>query len=440
MEKRSKNLYKKAMAYYEEGKINRALELCELILAENLEFAAVLNFKGLLLYQKGDLKGATATWNLNINLNNDKFARKYVEDSKSDVKRIELYKEGELYLKQLKIDSALEKLKQCAESDFNTIKVNCALAIAYQKKGEFTLAKHHIDKALKLDVNYAAAKKVKNELTEVGMYEGEQQNVKSKKAISFLTGIVILIVVCMGSYMGFAKMNENRKAEELRAQREIEAQNKKDAWNEMEAKKQAEKQAEIDAAQNAENEKLEDVENNSADENKKTTLDAERINVLIANNDLDNLYIELDNVDSEALTAQDKALYDKAADILKNNGTEKFYLSGVEDFKNEKYDDALDKFNKAYEYCSGTYLEEHVIFYKARTYLEQGNKKEAIKAYEEYYNKYPQDTYTSGVLYQLALLTYENDITVSKDYANQLISKYPKSIYLNDRIQSILNS
>ena len=50
MEKRSKNLYKKAMAYYEQGKINRALEVCELILAENLESAPILNFKGLLLY------------------------------------------------------------------------------------------------------------------------------------------------------------------------------------------------------------------------------------------------------------------------------------------------------------------------------------------------------------------------------------------------------
>ena len=443
MEKRSKNLYKKAMAYYEQGKINRALEVCELILAENLESAPILNFKGLLLYQKGDLNGATSTWNLNIKLNNDKFAKKYVDDSKNDIRRAQLFKEGESYLKQLKIDSALEKLKPCVESDFNAIKVNCALGIAYQKKGEFILAKHHIDKALKLDANYLAAKKVKDELIEIGMYDNEKRDTNSNKAISFLIGIVILIVKFMGSYVGLAKMNENKKALVLKQQRETEAQNKIDAWNEIEAKKQEEQlKAEEEKASESEEENTNEAENTEENSQvqKKTSIDKEKVNTFIDNNDLDNLYLELENVYSENLTAEDKTLYDKAAGILKESGTETFYLSGVEDFKEDKYDEALNQFNKAYTYCSGTYLEEHIIFYKAKTLLEQGNKKEALKAYEEYYNKYPNGNYTSGVLYQLALLTYETDISISKGYANELISKYPKSIYMNDRLQSILNS
>lgn len=445
MEKRSKKLYKKAMSYYEQGKINRALEVCELILAENIEFAPVLNFKGLLLYQKGELNAAISTWNLNIKLNKDKFAVKYVDDAKNDMRRLELFKEGEEYLKQLKIDSALEKLKPCAESDFNAIKVNCALAIAYQKKGEFNLAKHHIDKALKLDSNYVVAKKVKEELSEIGMYDNERRNINSNKAISFLMGIVILILILMGGYMGFAKVSDNKKALAIKEQREREAQNKINSWNEIEKKKEEEK-AEIEKADiEKENESKEEIAQSQdvkddSQEQKNSAINKEKVNKAINDKDFYALYSELENVDENKLVGEDKILYDKASTLLKDAGTEKFYLNGIDCFKEDKYDEALDNFNKAYKYCSGTYLEEHVIFHKAKTLLEQGNKKEALKSYEEYHNKYPDGNYESGVLYQLALLTYETDISISKNYANTLISKYPNSIYMNDRLKSILNS
>lgn len=439
MEKRSKKLYKKAMSYYEQGKINRALEVCELILAENIQFAPILNFKGLLLYQKGDLNAAISTWNLNIKLNKDKFAVKYVNDAKNDMKRLELFKEGESYLKQLKIDSALEKLKPCAESDFNAIKVNCALAIAYQKKGEFNLAKHHIDKALKLDSNYLAAKKVKEELTEIGMYDNERRNINSNKAISFLTGIVILILIFMGGYMGTAKVNENKKALAIKQQRETEVQNKIDTWNEIEKKEEEKSKVNEENEFKEEINESEEVKDNLQNE-KKDSIDKEKINKSISDKDFYALYSELENIDAKNLVGEDKELYDKASGILKESGTEEFYLNGIECFKEDKYDEALDNFNKAYNYCAGTYLEEHVVFHKAKTLLEQGNKKEALKSYEEYNNKYPDGNYESGVLYQLALLTYETDISISKNYANMLISRYPDSIYMNDRLKSILNS
>lgn len=434
MNKRNKSLYNKAMKYYEQGKINRALEVCELILANNLENAAVLNFKGLLLYQKGDLNGAMSIWKLNYDMNHDKFAYKYMEDARQDVHRLELYKEGENYLKQLKIDSALEKLNQCAQSDFNTIRVNSALAIAYQKKGEFILAKQYVEKALKIDCNYATAKKVKNELIEIGMYKDEERNNNSTKAIGVLTGIVILIFVCMGSYMAYCKYDDNKKAQQLQAQREEEAQNKLEMWNEIEAKKEADKEEKKENFKEDSNEEVSNVDS------KASKLDVDKVNSYIENNDYYGIYDEINKTDNNALSKEDKVLYDKSVEILKNQGVEKFYEDGVENFKQEKYDYALSDFNKAYDYCKESYLDEHVIFYKARTLLEKGDKKGAIKSYKEYYDKYPESTYTSGVLYQLALLTYENDITESTDYANKLMDKYPKSIYINDRIKSILNS
>ena len=50
MDKKAQKAYEKAMDYYEKGKINKSLEICEEILSEGLDNAPVLNFKGLLLY------------------------------------------------------------------------------------------------------------------------------------------------------------------------------------------------------------------------------------------------------------------------------------------------------------------------------------------------------------------------------------------------------
>lgn len=76
MNKKVGKTYTKAMDYYEKGKINKALEICEDILLEGLDNPVVLNFKGLLLYQKGNLSDAIIASQINKDLNNDDIAKK----------------------------------------------------------------------------------------------------------------------------------------------------------------------------------------------------------------------------------------------------------------------------------------------------------------------------------------------------------------------------
>ena len=59
--------------------------------------------------------------------------------------------------------------------------------------------------------------------------------------------------------------------------------------------------------------------------------------------------------------------------------------------------------------------------------------------YRKYDELYPKGPYIEGVLYELSLLTYENDNEKSKEYAQKLIDNYPQSIYVNDRIMKIIN-
>ena len=134
MNKKAKRAYNKAMDYYEKGKINKALEICEDVLSEGLDNPAVLNFKGLLLYQKGNLTEAITAWKINRDLNNDDIAKNYIKDAMADERRLDLYKQAEKALRQLKVDMALDLFNRCSESDFNAIKVNTGIAMCYQKK------------------------------------------------------------------------------------------------------------------------------------------------------------------------------------------------------------------------------------------------------------------------------------------------------------------
>ena len=84
MDNKSRKIYNKVLDYREKGEINKALELCESILAENLREAEILNFKGLMLYEKGMLKDAVTVWKRNVDLNNDSMASSYVKDAGYD--------------------------------------------------------------------------------------------------------------------------------------------------------------------------------------------------------------------------------------------------------------------------------------------------------------------------------------------------------------------
>ena len=77
MKQKNKNkLYSKAIKYYEEGKIEKALLKCEEAISLNLRNSAALNLKGLLLYLKGNLDEAVATWKINSDFNDDEILQK----------------------------------------------------------------------------------------------------------------------------------------------------------------------------------------------------------------------------------------------------------------------------------------------------------------------------------------------------------------------------
>lgn len=427
MNKKAKKTYDKAMDFYEKGKIDKALELCEEVLSEGLDNPVVLNFKGLLLYQKGNLNEAVTVWRINKELNNNDIAQNYIKDVIADEKRLELYKQGEQALRQLKIDKALELFNICGESDFNSIKVNTGIAICYQKKGEFYKAREYVDKALNIDENAVTARIVEKELKKDGVYSKTKNSSKG-----FLIGITILFIifsVAAGGYLVISKFKDKNLSNNI--------ENKNSQGLEENSINQ----------ENKENEVEENTEINLADTSKEMlkekpqniSFDKEKLKTLIANNDLDGIYEQLKNVKEESISAEDREVYKNATDLMKNQGVSKFYEYGLWYFKQQNYSDAKVSFDKAYTYCEGSSLKEHILFYRAsNSYKESDNN--ALAQYEEYYNQYPSGVYVQEALYQLALLSNSIDKEKSKTYANTLINNFPSSIYINDNIVSISRS
>ena len=424
MNKKAKKAYNKAMDYYEKGKINKALEICEDVLLEGLDNPAVLNFKGLLLYQKGNLNEAIIAWKINGDLNNDDIAKNYIKDSIADKKRIDLYREGEQALKQLKIDKALELFNRCAESDFNTIKVNTAIGICYQKKGDFYRAKEYVDKALRIDTNAITAKIIEKELKEEGVYSDNKSS--SKGFLIAITSLFIVFAIAAGGYLVFSKFKNKDLTINIKEAKSNEVLEEK--------RSTTEDTKEPEVKNDTTSEEI------TKEESKSISFDKEKLKVLMANNDLDGVYEQLKNVKKESISNEDLTVYKKAIDLMKNQGIAKFYEYGLWYFNQNNYSDARISFDKAYTYCEESSIKEHILFYRASNSLRESNIQIALVQYEEYYKQYPKGVYVQETLYELALLNKTVDKEKSKSYANSLINNFPGSIYINDNITSITRS
>lgn len=429
MDKMAKKAYEKAMDFYEKGKINKALNLCEEILSEGLDNPAVLNFKGLLLYQKGNLNEAITVWKINKEINNNNIADNYIKASAMDEKRVELYKQAEYALKQLKVDMALELLKECAESDFNCIKVSTGIALCYQKKGDLYRAKEYVDKALSIDEEATTAKIIEKELRSNGIYRDSKKS--SKGILIAITIIFVVIAIGTSGYsimLKFGNTNSANNIEEIKNNR-IESEDNTSNENK-----------ELDVQ-----EKTSSNSNNKSDEKtieqvQNTGFDKEKFKTLINNNDLNEIYEQLKNVKENSLSAEDNELYKKAVTIMENEGVPKFYEYGLGYFNQSNYSSARIELDKAYAYCEGNGLKEHILFYRASNSYKLSDDNVAIGQFEEYYSQYPNGVYIQESLYDLTLLNNQVDHEKSKKYANILIKNFPNSIYANNNIRSIAGS
>lgn len=407
--------YIKAVKYYEKGELDKALKKCEESISESLKNFTTLNLKGLLLYLKGDLQGAVATWRINADFNENLIAKNYIRDSKEDKKRWDFYKEGEVLLAKGLIDQAILKLDMCGVSDFNTIKVNLALANCYFRKSEYSHVEVYLTKVLSVDKNNLKALKIAKELKKITGTSLQITNNKDmgKKVLSIFVGVTIMV---FGIYVGSDMIREAKK--------EVNNIEENDDNSILEEENKIEEDRDL---------------NNKIEETKEEDLvDIDILEDLINNKEYDKIHEVILKTNKDKLEEKEKSLLLKAEKLLKDDGVEYFYNKGMADYNEKNYETAKINFEKGYLYGKESYLYEHLTYFIAAIEDRNNATLEAIRYYEEYYKTYKSGSYFEEALYRLAILYQGQDLGESIAYGEELKYNHPKSIYNNEKISNLL--
>lgn len=201
---KSQRIYVKALKKYNHGYIDKALELCEESISLNINNAASINLKGLLMYLKGDINSCQKLWKMNSEINKDRVSEKYLESSSRDLERLKFYRESIMLIKNMKINKAIDLLTKCSESDFNIINVNNHLAICYMKKGNCSKAIKYLDKVLEIDLNN---KRAQNSINTINNMNDTKEKFNAKKIACIFLLFVFIISISSLSYLKLKNKN-----------------------------------------------------------------------------------------------------------------------------------------------------------------------------------------------------------------------------------------
>ena len=405
---KSQKIYNKALSKYNNGYIDAAIKLCEESISIDIKNKASINLKGLLLYLKGDLDKAQKLWKMNYQVNGDEIAEKYLESSKKDSNKIEYYKEALVLVEKFKIDEALVLLEKCAESDFNYINVNNYSALCYMKKGQYAKALEKINNVLKIDVKNTEAKENIKLLESINVID-KKNNIRKICYISF-AGILIacgIFFIFNKSGVSFTKFFNTGI---------MKAQN----------------------INHADNKNVKSV-SRKTDKNIKKTFPLADMENYIKNKDYDSMYIQVMNWRNYKLDSNEANLISEAYKLLTTEGCVYFYNLGCNYLKNEDYNNAKSYLKKSYEFGTGNELYPHIIYMLGTSFDLSGDSKGSLKYYEEYDDNFSDGSYEETVLYRLAVIYKESNITKSKNYAKKLVDTYPESIYNNSQINNLIN-
>ncbi|WP_333886907.1 tetratricopeptide repeat protein [Clostridium sp.] len=405
---KSQKIYNKALSKYNNGYIDAAIKLCEESISIDIKNKASINLKGLLLYLKGDLDKSQKLWKMNYQVNGDEIAEKYLESSKKDSNKIEYYKEALVLVEKFKIDEALVLLEKCAESDFNYINVNNYSALCYMKKGQYAKALEKINNVLKIDVKNTEAKENIKLLESINVID-KKNNIRKICYISF-AGILIacgIFFIFNKSGISFTKFFNTGI---------MKAQN----------------------INHADNKNVKSV-SRKTDKNIKKTFPLADMENYIKNKDYDSMYIQVMNWRNYKLDSNEANLISEAYKLLTTEGCVYFYNLGCNYLKNEDYNNAKSYLKKSYEFGTGNELYPHIIYMLGTSFDLSGDSKGSLKYYEEYDDNFSDGSYEETVLYRLAVIYKESNITKSKNYAKKLVDTYPESIYNNSQINNLIN-
>lgn len=436
---KSGKIYVKAMNKYNDGYIDKALELCEKSISINITNAAALNLKGILHYLKGDLDSAKKMWNISYKRNKDEVSKKYLRDAIRDKEKLQLYVNALELIKQLNISGALEILKQCETSHFNFINVNNNISLCYIKQGEYDKALQYINEVLKVDKKNTQAIMNRKTLIEYGNLK-EEINYKRifiiTASIFLMTSILFLGKTYMHnakdlSIAGIKKIQsgidrvKGKDKEETKSLENIEIKKLEEVKKDTEVEKQDTSKNEVKPLENKQQEASKFPE--------------ELFKESIKNNNMEQIIEYVNQWQNVNLEMNQKLLVIRGQEIIKSDGVKYFYEKGTSYINDNKFIEAQKYLLYALPYSKDSYLQEHIIYMLALSYKASSDFENAVKYYELSLKQFPNGSYAQEVLYNLILINKDVDISKAKSYAQTLVKQFPRSQYNNTIVKNILN-
>lgn len=433
---------KKAKDLYDKKDFKEALKICDKILEKEYNNEEALELEGELLFKLGRIEEAVLNWQINAEYNNNATAKMRLEDVDDETKQRALNLTLNLNNLSKIINSEAKKLedKKKKEAENANIKENI--------KKEITKEEKHTNSDIKeKPINKKPKKEVKNNNSNASTKD-IKETVSSSNSNTFKDDKDI------------AKDSTNESKKEVKGSKEKEIKNvpEKESTNNTEKKahslNKGKKSAIIAACAiivvvssyvGIKNFSSPSTSNTNQEQSQDATkVSSEQLNKQFADatsqGNIDEVYTLLNEHPENTIPQDVKDNYDKAVELMKTKGVEKYYNDGLDQFKFKSYDKALDDFTKAYTYCGGTYLEPHVLYFLGTTYYSLDKQDDGVKYFQEYLDKYPHsDLYTAEVLYNLAIYYHnKGDNDKAKQYAQRIENSYPSSPYYNDVTKDIL--
>lgn len=413
----------KATKHYKNKNYKEALKICDKILAKDYNNEKALELEGEILYKLDRLDEAVLNWKINAEYNNNPTAKMHLEDIDKSTKD-----------KALSFDN-LNAVSSTPEDEIEEV-VNPVVDVTPKTVSEEKINSENdetstsnnvsnINSDLKEDKSAKDSKNIKEDIaitskdnddnttssnSEALENSAENSNKseeaetkkpqkKGKKSAIIAVCAIIVVVAAYAGVSHFKSSNANKAETE---------------------------QSQVNKEQEQEKEIPKDFKENLD----KATKDK----------DVNKVYALLDEAPSDKIPAEDKDSYNKAVDFMKKDGVEKYYNNGLNDYKDKKFDNALDNLSKAYKYSNDTYLKPHILYFMGATENALGKKDDSVKYFKEYLEDYPHsDLYTAEILYNLCLYYNDKgDKADAKKYAQHLEDSYPSSPYYNDIAKEIL--
>lgn len=471
MSKYDKKL-KKALAQFENGNYEEALDICEKVLDKDYNNEEALTLESRALEKLNRISDAIVSWKINAEYNNNEEARTkldkfnnldekklamstiFSETMKDEIKARLQEEAQKEYAKQLeKREPEIKPLPKDTEKEKEDKKVEQAPVIKINKekpredvkiddikmdhpvKETSKTESNHLDNVTKVDFHKKdEIKKSKDKpkddnepkVISTPNFKNEKSNAKKsnkKKPVKYIAVAVSGAIVLLLAY-GVTKNIKTTDASK----------------NQITASEEANK---TDNANKAEN----STENKTNEESKTETktLTADELNKAISNNDINSLYTLLTSTPKDKVPQDALDAYNKAENLMKTDGVKDFYLKGSDLFKEKKYEAALKDFEKAYAFSSDSYLKPHLIYFIGTSYENLDKNTEAIKYFQEYLKNYKAKPdaedfmYTPQCLYNLAILyDKEGNSAESKKYAQEIENDYPNTMFYNDVTKKII--